>query len=488
MLQAKGNRRSPRGRSPCAWACTPARRTSARRATSATTSTSVHGSPLRATADRSCSRNATAELVELELTDLGEHRLKDMPVAVSIFQLGNGSFPPLKTISNTNLPTPASSFVGRDDELLEVLSRIEDGARLVTLTGPGGTGKTRLAIEAAADARSRVQGRRLLGRARHAARSGARHGDDRADARRQGRPRRAHRRPRDAVAARQPRAGDRLLRPSSRSSSTACPNLTLLVTSRELLRIQGEVEYAVPPLAERRQSRFSATRSQLDADETIAELCRRLDNLPLAVELAAARTKALTPEQILERLSQRLDLLKGGRDADPASRHSERRSSGRTSCCQPRSSSSSPACPSSPAAARWRPPRRSPTPTSTPCSRWSRRASLRFTDGATGCSRRSASTRRSVLETRRAEHEAPQRSRSYVRTLALAEEAASSSGTAARRRSLGWKPSTKPPSCARGSAERRHRDELELVMHVRLLDAAGLPGRVRDWRRRARRA
>ena len=93
---------------------------------------------------------ATAELVELELTDLGEHRLKDIAEAVPIFQLGNGSFPPLKTISNTNLPRPASSFVGRDDELLEVLSRFEDGARLVTLTGPGGTGKTRLAIEAAA--------------------------------------------------------------------------------------------------------------------------------------------------------------------------------------------------------------------------------------------------------------------------------------------------------------------------------------------------
>ena len=93
---------------------------------------------------------ATAKSVDLELTDLGEHRLKDIAEAVPIFQLGDGSFPPLKTISNTNLPTPVSSFIGRDDELLEVLSRFEEGARLVTLTGPGGTGKTRLAIEAAA--------------------------------------------------------------------------------------------------------------------------------------------------------------------------------------------------------------------------------------------------------------------------------------------------------------------------------------------------
>jgi hypothetical protein len=94
--------------------------------------------------------HATAQLVELSLTDLGEHRLKDIEGPVSIFQLGDTKFPPLKTISNTNLPRPASSFVGRDDELAEVLSRIEAGARLVTLTGPGGTGKTRLAIEAAA--------------------------------------------------------------------------------------------------------------------------------------------------------------------------------------------------------------------------------------------------------------------------------------------------------------------------------------------------
>ena len=92
----------------------------------------------------------TAALVDTPLQELGEHRLKDIQEAVPLYQLGEGSFPPLKTISNTNLPTPASSFVGRDDELLEVLSRFEDGARLVTLTGPGGTGKTRLAIEAAA--------------------------------------------------------------------------------------------------------------------------------------------------------------------------------------------------------------------------------------------------------------------------------------------------------------------------------------------------
>jgi hypothetical protein len=95
---------------------------------------------------------ATRDLLAdgISLSDLGEHRLKDIAAPVAIFQLGDGAFPPLKTISNTNLPRPASSFVGREHELAEVLARIERGARLVTLTGPGGSGKTRLALEAAA--------------------------------------------------------------------------------------------------------------------------------------------------------------------------------------------------------------------------------------------------------------------------------------------------------------------------------------------------
>lgn len=89
------------------------------------------------------------------------------------------------------------------------------------------------------------------------------------------------------------------------------------MTSRELLRVQGEVEYAVPPLARPEAVELFCTRSQLEANAIIAELCTRLDDLPLAVELAAARTSVLSPAQILERLSKRLDLLKGGRDADP---------------------------------------------------------------------------------------------------------------------------------------------------------------------------
>lgn len=80
--------------------------------------------------------------------------------------------------------------------------------------------------------------------------------------------------------------------------------------------MRGEVEYAVPPLFDPEAVELFCQRSRLEPEGTIAELCRRLDNLPLAVELAAARSRVLSPAQILERLSQRLDLLKGGRDAE----------------------------------------------------------------------------------------------------------------------------------------------------------------------------
>jgi predicted ATPase/class 3 adenylate cyclase len=263
---------------------------------------------------------STAQLVEpsnsLLLADLGEHRLKDIPTAVSIFQLGDGSFPPLKTISNTNLPRPASSFVGRERETAEVVSLLKNGSRLVTLSGPGGSGKTRLAIEAAselvpdfkagvfwvglASLRDPALVTETIAQTLGAKEGLAEHISER----------------------------ELLLLLDNLEQVidcahelsqllSACPNLTLLVTSREILRLKGEVEYAVPPLAEREAVELFCQRSQLEGDETIGELCRRLDDLPLAVELAAARTSVLSTQQILERLSQRLDLLKGGRDADP---------------------------------------------------------------------------------------------------------------------------------------------------------------------------
>jgi len=95
---------------------------------------------------------ATRELVAEDVLDLGRHRLKDFPEAVALYQLGSDRFPPLRTISNTNLPVPLSSFVGREQEVAEVVSLVrKKTGRLVTLAGPGGTGKTRLALEAASE-------------------------------------------------------------------------------------------------------------------------------------------------------------------------------------------------------------------------------------------------------------------------------------------------------------------------------------------------
>jgi predicted ATPase len=105
--------------------------------------------------------------------------------------------------------------------------------------------------------------------------------------------------------------------PELASLVETCPNLKLLVTSRELLRVRGEVEYQVLPLADPDAVELFCARVQLTARPAIVELCRRLDNMPLALELAAARARALSPEQMLERLSQRLDLFRGGRDAEP---------------------------------------------------------------------------------------------------------------------------------------------------------------------------
>ena len=262
---------------------------------------------------------ATKELVDGEVSDLGEHRLKDFDESVWLFQLGNGAFPPLKTVSNTNLPRPASSFVGREREKAAVVSLFRDGARLVTLTGPGGSGKTRLALEAAAELVPELaNGVFWVGLAPLRDPSlvaqtigqtiGAKSGLV------------EHLGERELLLLLD--NFEQVVEAASELASIveACPNLRLLVTSRELLRVRGEVAYPVQPLNEVEAVALFRARAGLECNEMVTELCRRIDNLPLAVELAAARTAALTPQQILERLSERLDLLKGGRDADPRQR------------------------------------------------------------------------------------------------------------------------------------------------------------------------
>jgi predicted ATPase len=265
---------------------------------------------------------ATAALLRDDgLRDLGEHRLKDLSAPERIFQLGDGDFPPLKTLYRTNLPVPATPFLGRDDELAQVHDLLaSDEIRLLTLTGPGGSGKTRLALQAAgfasdayphgawwvplspvtsADEVMPAAARELGGGGPMAELVGERrllllldnfeHVVDAA--------------------------------PEVSRLLSECPRADVLVTSRERLRVQGEQVYPVPVLerADSRElfaARARAVQPDFEPDKHVDDLCARLDDLPLALELAAARTTLLTTEQLLERLGSRLDFLRAGRDAE----------------------------------------------------------------------------------------------------------------------------------------------------------------------------
>jgi Adenylate and Guanylate cyclase catalytic domain/AAA ATPase domain len=265
---------------------------------------------------------STRDLAGAEgLQDLGEHRLKDLSAPERIYQLGEGDFPPLTTLYATNLPVPVTPFLGREEEVAAVLAQLrQQETRLLTLTGAGGSGKTRLALQAAAAAAedyphgvwwvplaSLFDAAAVLPAAARVFGAGA-----------------------PLVET----IGDRrllllldnfehVIDAASELPGLlgACPRLDLFVTSRERLRVQGEHVYAVPVLARPEARRLFVTRAQeADAgfrpDDRVDEICSRLDDLPLALELAAARTSVLSTEQLLERLGGRLDLLRGGRDAE----------------------------------------------------------------------------------------------------------------------------------------------------------------------------
>jgi predicted ATPase len=264
---------------------------------------------------------ATAALVDInDLRDLGEHRLKDLSAPERIYQLGDGDFPPLKSLHQTNLPIPATPFLGRNEELAGVMRAIGE-SRLVTLTGPGGTGKTRLAIQAAAEVADASPGGVWwvsLTPVRDASLV-----------------RSAIAQALQAKGELEEQIGDKRLllvldnfeqvieaATDLAALHGSCPNLRMVVTSRERLQLAGEHEYPVPTLSDDDAGELFAARAHslqvdLPANGAVRELCQRLDNLPLALELAAARTKLFTPEQLLGRLRERLDLFKGGRDADP---------------------------------------------------------------------------------------------------------------------------------------------------------------------------
>lgn len=284
--------------------------------------------------------NATAELLRDQLPqgaalpDLGEHRLKDLARPEHIFQLTHpdlpDDFPPVKSVDSfpNNLPVQLTSFVGREKEVTEIKALL-DGARLVTLTGSGGTGKTRLSLEVGAQelgnyphgvwqielapltdpaqiipAVAQAFGLQelpftplaamvtdylrdkqlllLLDNCEHMIETCARLADD---------------------------------------WLHQCKRLKILASSREGLGIAGEVAYRIPSLenqdsiqlfverARAANPKFTQTEANAPA---ITKICARLDGIPLAIELAAARTRLLSPDQIAARLNDRFRLLVGG--------------------------------------------------------------------------------------------------------------------------------------------------------------------------------
>ena len=265
---------------------------------------------------------ATRMLVGGEgIRDLGIHRLKDIG-ELRLYQSGDEEFPPLRTVGSGNLPSPTTPLVGREAELEALVSIVRDqGTRLVTLVGPGGIGKTRLALalghallESFIDGVWFVDLGAITDPERFetslAVAVGA---TDELD---------AHLRDRRSLL-----ILDNFEQLVAAADSVArllasCPGITCVVTSREPLHLRGERDFPLGPLSEdasielfRDRARAVSPSSEADND-LLARLCDRLDRLPLAIELAAARTGVLDASQLFERLDQRLPLLTGGpRDA-----------------------------------------------------------------------------------------------------------------------------------------------------------------------------
>ena len=299
--------------------------------------------------------SATKELVRdalpegAFLRDLGEWRLKDLFRPECVFQAVTpglpSSFPLLKTLDArmNNLPAQPTPLVGRERELREVCGLLrEEEVRLLTLTGPGGIGKTRLCLQVGAElldefedgvffvALATITDPALVASAiaepLGVVETGERPLQEGLE---------TYLRDKELllildnfeqVPGAAPLVGDLL---------SACPRLEVLATSRSVLRVYGEQEFAVPPLelphpgrlpAIDRLSQYEAVRLFIErakaarpdfsvTDENapaVAEICMRLDGLPLAIELAAARIKLLPPRAMLERLGSRLKLVTGG--------------------------------------------------------------------------------------------------------------------------------------------------------------------------------
>jgi predicted ATPase len=259
---------------------------------------------------------ATAALVDLELRDLGNHRLKDLLAAERIYQLGQGDFPPPRALGSPSLPVAPAPLIGREREVSELLALLRNDHRLVTITGLGGTGKTRLALEVAGELADVFPDGVFW-----VPLAGLSDPDLVIPAMRQ------------ALSARDELSHevrersvlfvlDTFEHLMSAAADLAqllldAPTLRLLVTSRGPLRLSAEFDYPVEPLSSGDAATLFVERARavgrdLELHGTVREICTRLDNLPLALELAAARTKLLDPASLLARLEKRLPLLAEG--------------------------------------------------------------------------------------------------------------------------------------------------------------------------------
>lgn len=285
---------------------------------------------------------------DLSVRDLGQHRLKDLAQPEHVFQLLHpdlpADFPPLRSLDARphNLPIQLSSFVGRETEMAEA-ARLLRTTRLLTLTGAGGAGKTRLALQTAAEQMDDYPGGVFLVELAplaeppllvHAVAQvlGVREtpGSPLTDSLIE------HLRPRTLLLVLD--NCEHLVAPCAHLADTllrACPDLRVLTTSRERLQIGGECVWTVPLLSvpdaravptvdalapcasvalfvERAQAVLPSFALSPHNAAAVAQICRRLDGIPLALELAAARVNVLSPAQIAQRLGDVFRLLTKG--------------------------------------------------------------------------------------------------------------------------------------------------------------------------------